>query len=89
MWDDFLREDLGRVDVVISEEDGDENNSNPNGITLGEVLEDESDCGLCYSDSVSDHNGDENDLSNAKVYQSPSGRRKRPRAEASADKSVD
>lgn len=72
MWDDFLREDLGRVDVVISEEDGDE-----------------SDCGLCYSDSVSDHNGDENDLSNAKVYQSPSGRRKRPRAEASADKSVD
>jgi len=85
MCDDFLREGLGRVNVMISEEDG--GNSNPGGpIIMGDVLEDEADCGFCYSESDSDD--DENDGSSfGKVYQSSNGRQ-RPRAEASADKLV-
>ena len=89
MWDDFLREGLGRVDILISEEEDVGNSGNPGApIIMGEVLEDEADCGLCYSESESDDDGGtcDNGTSFAKsAYQSQSGRQRRPRADASAD----
>ena len=90
MWDDFLREGLGRVDILISEEEDVGNSGNPGApIIMGEVLEDEADCGLCYSESESDDDDgtcDHNHTSFAKAaYQSQSGRQRRPRADASAD----
>ena len=90
MWDDFLREGLGRVDILISEEEdvGLGNSSNPGApIIMGEVLEDEAGCGLYYSESESDDDGTCDDgTSFAKAaYQSQSGHQRRPRADASAD----
>lgn len=90
MWDDFLREGLGRVNILISEEEdvGNTSSGNPGApIIMKEVLEDEADCGLCYSESESDDDGTcDNDTSFAKAaYQSQSGRRRRPRADTSAD----
>lgn len=88
MWDDFLREGLGRVDILISEEEDVAYSGNQGApIIVEEVLEDEADCGLCYSESESDDDGTcDNGASFAKAeYQSQSGRRRRPRANASAD----
>ena len=84
MWDDFLREGFGRVDIVISEDDGVSSGSPGAQIIMGEVLEDEADCGLYYSKSESDDDCDACDNANGSAYQSQSGRR-RPRADASAD----
>jgi len=90
MWDDFLREGLGRVDILISEKDDAGNSGHPGApIIMGEVPEDEADCGLCYSESESDDDGTCdtcNGTSFAKsAYQSQSSRQRRPRADASAD----
>ena len=90
MWDDFLREGFGRVDIVISEDDGVSSGSPGAQIIMGEVLEDEADCGLYYSNSDSDDDCDACDNANGSsfaptaAYQSQSSRR-RPRADASAD----
>jgi hypothetical protein len=87
MWDDFLRESLGRVDIVISEEDtcSSTSSSNPGApVIVGGVLEDETYCALFCAESESDDDGnDGSSIANA----CRSGRQ-RPRADASADELV-